>query len=492
MKQSQPAYRKVQGGIVFTAKQQPQPIRKIHTPKQLIYPLTDQRGQQRSLIVEDGSHVAAGQPIAESTNRLSVPVHAACSGIISYAQPQNPDSVLITTDREQHVTTPIPLDTPLQHSPQDLIKRIEQAGVSGMGGAGYPAHLKLLAALELSPHTLILNAVECDPATTCDSTLLAEYSEDILTVAKLIMHICNCSHCMIAIEDQQTALLNHLNKVLSETATQHIRVVTVASRYPSGSEQQLVESLTDQTLRANQTALHAGAICFNIATALAIHRAIYLGLPLLQRLVTVSGPAIKQPVNIFAPIGTPLSELLSACGLLTEHVTVLQGGLMMGQAVPYETSVVLKETYSLWIAPEQHTSNEAQPCIRCGDCAVVCPVNLQPQSLYQLAQAHLWNRPELDIDLATCLECRACDLVCPSHIPLTDHFIHAKLKVQELKQSRAKALHARQRYEARQERLAKAAHKRQSKDRKRKQISDVNAMLERIKNKVDNNNPESS
>lgn len=492
MKQLQPEYRKIRGGIVFVTKPQPHSIRTAHTPKQLFYPLTDQRGQKRLLIVEDGSHVVAGQLIAESTNSLSVPVHAACSGIVSYSQPENPESVLITTDSEQQAIIPNPLHGPLQQSPKDLIKCIEQAGISGMGGAGYPAHLKLLAALEHTPQTLILNAVECDPATTCDSTLLAEFSEDILTGAELIMHICNCSNCIIAIEDQQISLLNHLNTVLSRKAGQHIRVKTVPSRYPSGSEQQLVESFTGHALQANQTALHAGVICFNIATMLAIHGAIYLGLPLLQRLVTISGPAIQQPLNIFALIGTPLNELLRSCGILAKQVTILQGGLMMGQSVPLETSVVLKETYSLWVAPEQSASNQAQPCIRCGDCAVVCPVSLQPQALFQLAHSQQWNRPELDTELTSCLECRACDLVCPSHIPLTDSFIQAKQKVQDLKQSKAKAQHARQRFEARQKRLAKAAHNRQHKDRKRKQISDVNAMLERIKNKVENNNSESS
>ena len=221
---------------------------------------------------------------------------------------------------------------------------------------------------------------------------------------------------------------------------------------------------------------------------MAIYQAITTGKPLIERLVSVSGLAKTQVKNILVAIGTPIEYVLSHCEIKNQNITSIQGGMMMGHAVDPSTTPIVKETYSIWITKTSNTTPQIQPCIRCGECAYVCPTQLQPQSLFQLTETQNWKHLERDNSLSNCIECRACDLVCPSHIPLSHIFVQAKQQLSIIKQSQVKAQHAQNRYHARQKRLARiAAQKRQS-IRKHKKPTDVNDMITRIKRKVENNN----
>jgi electron transport complex protein RnfC len=490
MPSSQLSIKPVKGGVYIPPQKQQILQRRIQTLKtqqHLFFPLTDQRGQRREPIVDHNSMVLKGQQIAVSSNRQSVPIHASSSGILKYSETDNPQQLIIETDGKHLAMNYFPINNPLQTSPKKLIEHIEQAGVTGMGGAGFPAHLKLQAALQRPPTTLIINAVECDPYTACDSALLMENLDWVFDGALIIMHLSAATRCIIAIEDHQTELLKQLQRRIADQSDTGFEVIAVPTRYPSGSEQQLVERLIGQTINSEQTALNVGVICFNIATVVAIYRAISLGEPVMQRIVTVSGPGIPQPTNILAAIGTPINKLIEACGVFNKNIAPIIGGVMMGQATSSLEAPILKETYSLWIPAQKTDSAQPQPCIRCGDCAYVCPSHLQPQSLYRLAEAQHWNQLQQDETLPNCIECGACDLVCPSHIPLTQTFIQAKQHINAIKQSQHKAQHAKQRYLARQERLEKLATLKQQNINKRKKPGDVHDIINRIKNKVDNN-----
>jgi electron transport complex protein RnfC len=491
MNNSQLSVKPVKGGIYITPQKQHILQRQIETiklPKQLFLALTDPRGQRRELIVENGKQVLKGQSIAISTNGQSVAIHASSSGILKYSETDHAQHLVIETDGKDLAAKYSPVLNPFQIPPRQLIDHIEQAAVTGMGGAGFPAHLKLLAALEKPPKILILNAVECDPYTACDSALLIEQLDCVLNGAKLIMHICAATRCMIAIEDHQIELRQRLQQAITERVDHRFEVVVVPTKYPSGSEQQLVEHLTGNGINSEQTALDVNVICFNIATVVAINHAITTGEPVLQRIVTISGPGIAQPKNLLVAIGTPINTLLNACGVLTENKEPVIGGVMMGQTAQSVHAAIQKETYSVWIPEITTTTPQPQPCIRCAECAYVCPSHLQPQTLFRLAEAHHWNQLEQDKTLTNCIECGACDLVCPSHIPLTQTFIQAKQHIQAIQQSRHQAQHAQQRYLARQERLEKLAEQKQQTTRKRKKPGDVKDIINRIKNKVENNN----
>jgi len=491
MNSSQFSVKPVKGGIYIAPQKQQILQRQIETielPKQLFFALTDPRGQSRELIIENGSEVLKGQPIAISTNGQSVAIHASSSGILRYSETDHSQYLVIETDGKNLAANYSPVLNPFQTPPRQLIDHIEQAAVTGMGGAGFPAHLKLLAALEKPPKTLILNAVECDPYTACDSALLMEQLDCVLKGANLIMHICAATRCMIAIEDHQIELRQRLQQAITDRADHGFKVVVVPTKYPSGSEQQLVEHLTGNSISSKQTALDVSIICYNIATVVAIKHAITTGEPVLQRIVTISGPGITQPKNLLVAIGTPINTLLNACGVSTKNTTPVIGGVMMGQTTKSAHAAIQKETYSVWIPEKTTVTPQPQPCIRCTECAYVCPSDLQPQTLFRLAEARLWNQLEQNNTLTNCIECGACDLVCPSHIALTQTFIQAKQHIQTIKQSRHQAQHAQQRYLARQERLERLAKQKQLTTRKRKKPGDVNDIINRIKNKVENNN----
>ncbi len=489
MHSSQLPIKPVKGGIYIAPQKQQilqRGIQTLQLQKRLYFPLIDQRGQCREPIIDHNSVVLKGQQIAISRNRQSAPIHASSSGIVKYSEIENPQQLVIETDGK-HLTMDLsPINNPLQTSPKQLIDYIEQAGVTGMGGAGFPAHLKLQAARQHSPATLILNAVECDPYTACDSALLMDDLDWALEGAAIVMHISGATHCFIAIEDHQTELLKQLQRRVANQSDRGFEVTVVPTKYPSGSERQLVEHITGQIINSAQTALNVGVICFNIATIVAIYRAIRAGEPVLQRIVTVSGPGVQQPSNILAAIGTPINALIEACGSINKAITPILGGVMMGRPQSSSDTAIFKETYSLWVSDEVESNTTPQPCIRCGDCAYICPSHLQPQSLYRLAEAQHWNQLQQDETLPNCIECGACDLVCPSHIPLTQTFALAKQHINAIKQSQHKAEHAKQRYLARQERLEKLALYKQQNINKRKKPSDVHEIINRIKNKVDN------
>jgi electron transport complex protein RnfC len=419
-------------------------------------------------LVSQGDRVRKGEVIA--TGDVQPPIHAPSSGIVKsiapYHQP-HPSGltdlcILIDTDGEDASVLLENIVDYRNQSAEELRRLIHQAGIVGLGGAAFSTAAKLESGLAHSVDTLILNGVECEPYLTCDDALLRQFPRAVLEGAKILMQILSSKNCLIAIKADMPEAHTALECVRSIEGYDTIQLVSVPARYPAGSEKQLIQILTGREVPSRGIPPDIGVICFNVGTAAAIHDAIVLGQPLISRIVTVTGPGVKQPQNLLARIGTPIVDLIEQSGGYTELAErLVVGGPMMGFALSSDAIPIVKSTNGILVAGKSQCTPETppKPCIRCGFCAEVCPVQLLPQQLYWYSHSDQWQR-SLDYHLLDCIECGCCDRVCPSHITLTQHFRSAKQTALSHQQERAKADLARQRFEARQARLEREQHER--------------------------------
>lgn len=437
-----------------------QPIQRAPLSKQLIVPLLQHLGSTTEACVNVGDYVLKGQLIADSPNLISAPVHAPSSGTVSFIGPQPyphasgqlMDAIVINTDG---LDTWCPLE-PLPHfhtaSAAELLNKIRQAGVSGLGGAGFPTVIKLSPAANQPIHTLIINGTECEPYITADDVLMREKAPQLLLGIDILVQILQPEHVLIAIEDNKPEALAAVRQALCERC---YHVVAIPTIYPSGGERQLIEILTGQQVPSAKLPAQLGILCQNVGTAVAVHDAVIEGKPLISRITTLTGQALDNPMNVECLIGTPVVDLLEFAGLQHAKLSrLLVGGPMMGFTLPSLAAPIIKTSNCLLAATAQElpTPPPAMPCIRCGDCAEVCPANLLPQQLhfYALGEDH----PQLQAhNLFDCIECGACAYVCPSSIPLVQYYRVAKADIREHTQKLAKAEHAKERFEFRQERL---------------------------------------
>jgi len=352
----------------------------------------------------------------------------------------------------------------------DLLKRVREAGVVGLGGAVFPTKIKLGAAAQVGLETLLINAAECEPYITSDDSLLREQAEEVVLGIRILQHVLQPKHCIIGIEDNKKAAISALKIALGNDDS--IQIAIIASIYPSGDEKQLIQIVTGKKIPPNTYSIASGILVQNIGTVHSIHDAVIKGRPLISRIVTVTGNGIKTPQNFRALIGTAFSHLIKAAGGYTDKAErLIMGGPMMGFQMPSDNVSVVKATNCILVVSEDqlaYSSELAMPCIRCGKCAEVCPVDLLPQQLYWHAKAENTERAEQH-HLFNCIECGCCSYVCPSHIPLVQYYRHAKSIIREQRQQHANAELARKRHDFREfrkqrekdERTAmRAAHKR--------------------------------
>jgi len=481
------------------------PIAPMPVATQLIVPLQQHIGAAAQLLVEVGQKVLKGEPIARPEGTVSAAIHAPSSGTVIAIEPHKiphpsglPDlCVVIDTDGEERWCERTPLADAETADADSLRRHIQASGIVGMGGAGFPSHLKLNPG-EHAVETLILNGAECEPYITCDDMLMRERPADILHGARLMSRAVVAKQVIIAIEDNKPEALAALRAEAARAATSNIEILAIPTIYPTGGERQLIKVVTGKEVPSKGLPVEIGVVCHNVATAAAVYRAVELGEPLVSRIVTVTGEQVTQPRNLEIAFGTPLQTVLDYCQVdKGADNSILMGGPMMGLPLSDRQTPLVKTSNCLLIRPREKKPT-AQPCIRCGACAQVCPAQLLPQQLYWHARAKAYDRIQ-DFHLFDCIECGCCDAVCPSHIPLVDYYRFAKTEIWAQEREKKVADLARERHEFREFRLQREKEERAARHaQKKKAVSSddasaddakkaaIQAAMERAKAKRDN------
>ncbi len=396
-----------------------QPVERLPLPAEVTLLLSQHIGAPARPIVKKGDTVMRGQLVAEPSGALSSAIHSPVCGTVSRIDtvktPQglSAEAIIIKTDESRP-------DALCSLSPcSDVVEATRAAGIVGMGGAAFPTPVKLTPPADTQPDTLIINAAECEPFLTCDHALMLADPDGVISGIRLIMQATGVNHCVIAIESNKPDAIKLLRRLTASIPG--IEVMIMQPRYPQGGEKQLTEAVTGRMIASGKLPAAAGVIVHNVATARAIHRAVTLGEPLIERIVTVTGPALSRPGNYLAAIGTPLRTLIEAAGGLPENTgKVIIGGPMMGRAAATIDSFTVKGMSGILVLPSDLSSRQPEePCIRCGRCVSACPMGLEPYLLSTYSRMNMTDEA-IDALVANCIECGSCSYVCPSWRPLTD------------------------------------------------------------------------
>ncbi|RLA07672.1 MAG: electron transport complex subunit RsxC [Gammaproteobacteria bacterium] len=433
--------------------------------KKFIIPLIQHRGVIAKATVKIGDKVQKYQIIARTFGKLGAVIHAPTSGIITdlkqhrIAHPGNiQESCLIleADGKDKAIKNDKPINTDLTNK-EKIIKHLKHMGLVGLGGAVFPTYFKLQGSVENPIKTLIINAVECEPYITCDDMLMRQSSDEIIAGTMFMQKLIGAKECIIAVEDNKPEAINSLHHSKNKTEYSNIQIVAIPTIYPSGGEKQLIKVLKNKEIPVGKIPADLGFVCQNVSTVYAFWQAIYKNIPLVQRVVTITGEAVKKPANLIVRFGTPIKEVLKFCGALLKDETTM-GGPMMGFVVRDKSTPVTKATNCLLV---RHKKPEKiiESCIRCGKCQDVCPMNLLPQQLYWAARDKSLNLLE-KYDLLNCIECACCDYVCPSNISLVAYFKFGKGIWQKDKIDRKKAEHAKNRHDFKEQRIIAAKAKR--------------------------------
>ncbi|MCH9691598.1 MAG: electron transport complex subunit RsxC [Gammaproteobacteria bacterium] len=458
-----------------------EPIGQIPLAEDLIVPLHQHIGASAIPLVKLGQRVLKGEKIAEADGLISCPVHAPGSGKVIAIEPQpvaHPsgmlaDCIVIRTDVEQRWCTLNPCTDFRSLETDQLLEKIRDCGIAGLGGAGFPSAVKLAPRGNWSIDTLIINGSECEPYISADDMLMRERAEEIVAGVEILAHLLDePDNVLIGIEDNKPEAIATMRKAVHGT---RFNVVSFATKYPSGGEKQLIQILTKREVPNSGLPANVGVVCQNVGTAYAVYRAVVFGEPLVSRVTTVVGEALQQQRNVELPIGTPVAHVLDCHGVERKQLQrVVIGGPMMGYSIDNESVPVIKTTNCI-LAPTWHElppAPPAQDCIRCGLCAEVCPVSLLPQQLYWYARAD--EREKLQAyNLFDCIECGACSYVCPSSIPLVQYYRASKGAIRLAEEEKEKSDRARERFEYRKLRLAKAEQAKEVKRQARKRAAEI-------------------
>ncbi|RLA48399.1 MAG: electron transport complex subunit RsxC [Gammaproteobacteria bacterium] len=459
------------------------PIADAGIPPQLVIPLSQHIGAPARPVVAVGDSVLKGQMIAGPAGFVSVPMHAPTSGnivaiedrLIAHPSGHLARCIVIASDGR---------DEWIEHSgaadyrdldKADLINRIRNAGIAGMGGAGFPTAVKLSLKPDTRITTLIINGTECEPYITADDILMRERAQQIIEGTKILSQLIAPEETLIGVEDNKPQGLAALRAAAQGCA---LEIVEFPTKYPSGGEKQLIEILTGKQVPSGGLPLDIGVICQNVGSTVAVYDAVVHGRPLISRITTVTGEGVAQPQNFEVMIGTPMSYLLEKAGYRPDNnKRLIMGGPMMGFTVPTADVPIVKTTNCL-LAPsetELPSPPPAQACIRCGMCALACPASLLPQQMFWFAQGKEFEKLEQH-NLFDCIECGACSWVCPSNIPLVQYYRASKAEILQSRHDNEKSGHARVRFEARQERLEREDIEKEAKRAARKKAAEERAL----------------
>ena len=420
-------------------------------PKQAIFPLSQHIGAPAKPVVAKGDKVKVGTLIAEAGGFVSAPIYSSVSGTVfkidsvidatGYRKP----AIIINVEGdewEESIDRSDKLETYEAHpelTPEEIVERIKVAGVTGMGGAGFPTFIKLCPPPTAKAECVIINGVECEPYITSDYRLMMEHADEILVGLKLLMKAAKVDKGYIGIEDNKPAAIELLEQKTADMP--NIEIVPLAKKYPQGGEKQLVDAVIRRQVPAPPAIpVNVGAIVQNVGTAFAVYEAVMKRKPLFERYTTVTGKLVKNPGNFLVRMGTTFGQMIDACGGIPEGDNkVLAGGPMMGKSVSSLDVPVCKGTNSITvISGDEARRKEAQPCIRCAKCVSACPMGLEPYLLATASAMHDWERVENE-GIVSCISCGSCQFTCTSHRPILDNILLGKGAVMGIIKARAAA-----------------------------------------------------
>jgi len=431
------------------------PIQPVPLPKKLAILLSQHIGAACKPLVAKKDKVTVGQKIGDADAFVCAPVHSPINGTVkeialqSHVALGRAQAVIIDLDSENNTQKQMPFE---KFSPdfdadkypgEHILDAVRQAGIVGMGGAGFPTSVKIKENPKSPINTVILNGCECEPFITCDYRLMLEAPQQIITGVKLAAKAVNCNNILIAIEDNKPQAINVMTQAVENSAKPDgIKVVAVRTKYPQGGERQLIKSLLKKDVPTLGIPPMIGVLVVNVATAAAIAEAVLFDTPLTHRVVTVTGSGIKQPGNFYAPVGISVNELLDlAGGLTTDAIKIILGGPMMGLAISDLTTPITKTTGAVTVLTKNEIGraklqNRQTPCIRCGRCLQSCPLNLNPTKIAHAVKNNLLDLAQ-DYYLAACIECGCCSYVCPANIELTGYIKTGKILLANANKSTA-------------------------------------------------------
>jgi len=466
------------GGITpaeHKAETAERPIRRIPLPEVLHVPLKQHIGNPARAVVRPGHRVRKGDVLARPDGYHSVAVHAPTSGVIA-ALGDHPaphpsglaaPAVTLEADGADQWTDLAPRPDYEDLRPAEVRALIRQAGLVGLGGAGFPTFIKLNPGPWRPVDTLVLNGAESEAYLTCDDRLMRERPEEILAGGRIMAFVLGARRIVVAVESNKPNAASTIREAAA--GWDEIETAVVASHYPMGSEKQLILTLTGREVPSGGLPADVGVVNQNVGTAAAVYRAVVRGEPLVDRVVTVAGSALVEPANLEVPIGTPIEAVAAACGGYRDLGRLILGGPLMGPALHTTAAPVVKESNGLVFQRREEVAQEpAMPCIRCGACVEACPVGLMPSELYHHARNRELDKAQ-EYDLFDCIECGSCAWVCPSRLPLVDYYRFAKSEIQRREREGEEAAVARRRTEAREARLRREQEEKEAARRAKKE-----------------------
>ena len=403
---------------------------KVITPEQVVIPMVQHIGAPCTPLVQVGDRVLRGTKVGDGEG-LCVPVHASVAGKVIAVEPRPHTSgrmvmsVVIENDFTDEAVEVTRCDDPLNtYDDNTILHMIREAGLVGMGGAAFPGDVKAMSAMGHIEY-LIANACECEPYITADDSLLRSNPEQVLKGMQLMQKVLKPDHTVLAVEDNKQEAIMNLRKLVRNYPG--IELMVLPTRYPQGSEKQLIQAVTGRQVPSGKLPVNVGCAVFNVASFAAMFRAVYWGVPLTQRIVTVSGEAVNMPQNFLVRLGTPFQDLIAAAGGLTDATErVVSGGPMMGFAQADLSVPVVKATNSILCLPHDENGAAENPvCLRCGKCVGVCPMGLQPLYMYRYSMCGQTDELQR-LHLLDCMECGSCAYTCPGKLPLVEQFRKGK------------------------------------------------------------------
>ena len=418
-------------------------------PQQAIFPLSQHIGAPAKPVVEKGDKVKVGTLIAEAGGYVSAPIYSSVSGTVlkidyaidatGYRKP----AIIINVEGdewEESIDRSEKLETLAAHpelTPEEIVERVKQAGVTGMGGAGFPTFVKLCPPPTAKAECIIINGVECEPYITADYRLMMEHADEILVGLELLMKAAKVEKGYIGIEENKPEAIRLMEeKTVNDS---RIEVVPLKTKYPQGGEKQLVDAVIQRQVPAPPAIpVNVGAIVQNVGTAFAVYQAVMKNKPLFERYTTVTGKQLANPGNYLVRMGTPMIHLIDVCGGMPEGDNkLLAGGPLMGKALMSADVPVCKGTNSITIlSGDDARRKPVQPCIRCAKCVSACPMGLEPYLLATLSAKQMYDRAEQE-EIVSCIACGSCQFTCPSHRPILDNIAQGKAAVMNIIRTRS-------------------------------------------------------